>query len=263
MAWRQRRPLKKRFSRFLKRRARPALNRFLVRYSRVGDPVVFDNALFPWTKTLEAHYDEIRREALRLGELHDCLPSFHEVSPYQQRISKGDFWKTAWLYGFGHHSVVAQELCPVTTRLLDEVPDLQAAVFSMLAPGTHIPAHRGVYKGLINYHLGVIVPKRAEKCRMKVGDEWIVWQQGQAHVFDDTNTHEVWNDSGEERVVLMIQFHRPLRAPGHQLSKLFLWGLQLTPYLRKPRKNVRQSDERLRRTAQERGLLPADRAGVS
>ncbi len=75
MAGRQRRPLKRRISRFLKRRARPALNRFLVRYSRVGDPVVFDNALFPWTKTLEAHYDEIRREALRLGELHDRLPS--------------------------------------------------------------------------------------------------------------------------------------------------------------------------------------------
>jgi aspartyl/asparaginyl beta-hydroxylase (cupin superfamily) len=256
MAAHKRRPLAKRLSRFMKRRARPALNRFLVRYSEVGDPVVFDNGLFPFTKTLEDNYDEIRREALRLGELHDCLPTFHEVSPYQKRISHGDSWKTVWLYGFGHHSAVAQQLCPATTRLLRDVPELQSAVFSMLATGTHIPAHRGVYKGLINYHLGVIIPKLAKKCRMKVGNEWIVWQERQSYVFDDTNTHEVWNDSGEERVVLMLQVHRPLRAPGRQLSQLFLRALRLTPYLRKPRKNVRQCDARLREVAKERGLLP-------
>ena len=61
------------------------------------------------------------RKALRLGELQDCLPAFHQVSPYQKRISKGDSWKTLWLYGFGHHSEVAQQLCPATTKLLGEV----------------------------------------------------------------------------------------------------------------------------------------------
>ncbi len=248
--------LKKRFSRFLKRGARPALNRLLVRYSKIGDPVVFEKEMFPWTKLLEAHYEEIRAEALRLRDLRDALPTFHEVSPYQKRISKGDSWKTVWLYGFGHDSAVAQELCPVTTRLVRQVPQLQSALFSMLAPGTHIPAHRGVYKGLVNYHLGVLVPQESEKCRMQVGDRLIVWQPGQSYVFDDTNTHEVWNESDEERIVLFLQFHRPFRLPGHLLSKLFLWGLQFTPYLRKPRQNARASDDRLRRAAEQRGLLP-------
>lgn len=258
MARARRKTLKKRFSHLLKRRARPALNRFLARFSEIGDPAVFENRLFPWTATLEDHFDEIRAEVVRLAALHDVLPSFSEVSPYQERISRDADWKTVWLYGFGYDSEVAQRLCPVTTRLVKQVPELQSALFSMLGPGAHVRAHHGVYKGLVNYHLGVIIPKQAEKCRMQVGDELIVWQAGQSYVFDDTNTHEVWNESGEERIVLMLQFHRPLRQPGRLLSHLFLWGLRLTPYLRTPRKNVRTSDARLRDAAEKRGLFSAD-----
>ncbi len=245
------------FKRTLKRGLRPALNRLLVHYSQVGDPVVFDNDTFPWVRRLEAGFSDIRQEALTLYDLRDCLPTFHEVSPYQKRISKGDNWKTAWLHGFGHDSEVAQSLCPRTTALLAEVPDLQTALFSMLSPGTHIPKHRGVYKGLINFHLALVVPKEADRCRMAVGDETVSWREGHAYVFDDTNPHEVWNETGDERIVLMLQFHRPFRSPGHQLSKLFLWVLQITPYLRKPRQNVLESDERLRKVAEERGLLKA------
>jgi aspartyl/asparaginyl beta-hydroxylase (cupin superfamily) len=243
-------------SRFLKRRARPALNAALARYSKVGDPVVFADGVFPWTKTLEQGFEDIREEALRLYALQDALPTFHEVSPYQRRISRGNDWKTAWLHGFGHDSAVAQELCPRTTKLLAAVPELQTALFSMLAPGTHIPRHRGVYKGLINYHLAIRVPKDADKCRMQVGDQQIVWRESRSYVFDDTNPHEVWNDTAEPRIVLMLQFHRPFRPPGLQLSRLFLWGMQWTPYLRKPRRNVAESDARLRKVAEERGLLP-------
>lgn len=256
----KRNPVQKALSRLLKRAARPSLNRLLARFSAVGDPVVFADGVFPWTRLLEEHFDEIRAEALRLYSLQHALPAFHEVSPYQQRISRGDTWKTAWLHGFGHDSEVTQSLCPRTTAVLRRVPELQTAFFSILAPGTHIPRHRGVYKGLVNCHLAIVVPKQAERCRMRIGDELIVWREGRSYVFDDTNPHEVWNETGDERIVLMLQFHRPFRSPGRQLSRLFLWGLQLTPYLRKPRRNVRQSDRRLRAVAQERGLLPASRA---
>lgn len=64
--------------------------------------------------------------------------------------------------------------------LLDQVPGLESACFSILAPGTQSAPHRGVYKGLINCHLGVIIPKQAEKCRMQIGEETVVWQPGQS-----------------------------------------------------------------------------------
>lgn len=206
---RRHRPLKQRLRHLLTRGARPALNGWLARYSLVGDPALFDSTQFPWTKILQGHVAEIRAEAMRLYSLRNALPAFHEVSPYQRRISHGDDWKTAWLYGFGHDSAVAQTLCPRTTTLLAEVPGLQTALFSMIAPGTHIPRHRGVYKGLINYHLALVVPRIAERCRMQVADEIVVWREGGCVVFDDTNPHEVWNDTTQERIVLMLQFDRP------------------------------------------------------
>ena len=247
--------LKKRFTRWLKQSGRPGLNRFLARYSKVGDPVIFDNALFPWTKRFEENYEAIREEATRLLELRDNLPAFHEVSPYQLRISDNDMWKTVWLYGFGHRSDIVSELCPVTAKLIEEVPELQSALFSMLAPGKHIPPHRGVYKGLINYHLGVIIPKQPEKARMRVGNEIFHWEAGKSRIFDDTNEHEVWNDSGEERVVLFLQIHRPFKLPGRLASLLFLKVLRQTPYLKVPLQNIRGLDEHLRTAARERGLL--------
>jgi aspartyl/asparaginyl beta-hydroxylase (cupin superfamily) len=246
-----------RINTWFKRSARPALNRFLARYSLVGDPILFDTDLFPWTRVLEENYEAIRDEAERLLSLRDSLPAFHEVSPYQQRISDAELWKTVWLHGFGHTPEIVSRLCPATAKLIGEVPGLQSALFSILAPGTHIPAHRGVYKGLLNDHLGLIVPKRADACRIRVGDESFHWEAGQSWIFDDTNEHEVWNETGEQRAVLFLQFDRPLRAPGRQVSELFLWILRRTPYLTVPFARSREWEERLRSAAEERGLLSA------
>jgi beta-hydroxylase len=84
------------------------------------------------------------------------------------------------------------------------VQDLQTAWFSILSPGYHIPAHRGVSKGIVRAHLGLLIPKEAEKCRMRVGDTINVWRPGEIFVFDDTYEHEVWNDTDEERVILSL-----------------------------------------------------------
>lgn len=249
------------FLQWLKETARPELNRFFARYSLVGDPVVFDPSLFGWTKALEENWESIRDEAQTLLEMRDALQGFHEISPYQSRISKGDAWKTVWLYGFGYRSDVVSELCPVTARLVAEIPELQSAFFSMLSPGSHIPAHNGVYKGLINCHLALLVPRQRERCRIRVADQILTWQAGKTIVFDDTNEHEVWNDTEDERVVLLIQFHRPFRSPGRELSQLFLRVLKQTAYLRVPLRNVEQFDREFREFVTERGLLPARPTG--
>jgi len=37
---------------------------------------------------------------------------------------------------------------------------MKTAFFSILAPGKHLPAHRGPYKGVMRYHLGLLIPSR-------------------------------------------------------------------------------------------------------
>jgi beta-hydroxylase len=221
----------------LKKKARPAFNRVIAHYSEIGDPPTFDPALFPFSALLEANWRVIRGELDGVLAHRHTIPAFRDISPDQYRISRDESWRTFWLRGFGGESALARAMCPRTCGLLDAVPGVETALFSILDPGTYIPPHRGVYKGIINYHLGLIVPQARDRCRIRVGDAVLLWEEGKSLVFDDTNRHEVWNETQEQRVVLMIQFRRPLRAPGEQLSGLFLRALRLTPYVTRARKN--------------------------
>jgi beta-hydroxylase len=236
---------RKRFVRMLKRRARPALNRFFARHSEVGDPTVFEPGTFPWEKVLVDHWPEIRREAEAVLRLRDRVPAFHEVSPDQYRISQEADWKTFWLHGFGERSEACCRMCPVTDRVVSEIPGLETAFFSMMAPGTHVIAHRGVSKAIINCHLGLIVPDDAERCHMRVGKQHFHWEPGELRIFDDTRKHEVWNETRQERVVLMLQFRRPLRGVARPVRDLFLRGLRYTPYIARAVANQRRFDARL------------------
>jgi len=242
---------RKRLIQWLKTRGRPGLNAFLARYSQVGDPAVFDPAVFPWSRELERSWQPIAAEAEALLRFREHIPAFQEISPDQYRISHTDEWKTFWYRGFGHRSELFARLCPKTAGLVDAVPGIETAFFSILAPGKHIIAHRGVFKGIINYHLGLLIPRDRERCRMRVGDEGFHWEPGASRIFDDTREHEVWNDTHEERVVLMLQFHRPLRGWGRRVSRLFLAVLRRTPYITVSIENQIAAERRLERVLSE------------
>jgi beta-hydroxylase len=49
--------------------------------------------------------------------------------------------------------------CPVTMEVLERIPGMTTAFFSILAPGQRIPAHRGVFKGFVRCHLALRFPK--------------------------------------------------------------------------------------------------------
>ena len=137
-------------------------------------------------------------------------------------------------------------LFPSRTRLLETIPGLQSAFFSILAPGFHIREHRGVTKGIIRAHLGLIVPKAADQCYMRIGDERFSWEEGRVAVFDDTYRHEVFNNTDEERVVLLLDFDRPMRWPGRALHKGFIALIQQTAYYKNPVRNLEKWEERFR-----------------
>ena len=86
-------------------------------------------------------------------------------------------------------------------------------MFSILSPHKHILPHCGPYKGVLRYHLGLIVPEDAENCRIRVGDDIRHWEPGKPLIFDDVFNHEVWNDTDETRVVLFVDVERPLPEP--------------------------------------------------
>ena len=80
---------------------------------------------------------------------------------------------------------------------------------------------------------------------MDVGGTMVHWREGRAVVFDDTYPHEVWNDTGEVRVILLVQFRRPMRLIGRIVSNLFIWGVRHSPYIQDARRNVGYWEQRL------------------
>ncbi len=234
---------RKRVKRFGKNLIR-GLADFLGRQSRVGDAPVLDSKHFPFLGSFTGNWRAIHAEITEILKHREAIPVFQDVSPDQMRIAKGTNWRTFILFGFGSKLEKNCRQAPITTRLLEAVPDLQTAWFSILGPGYHIPAHRGVTKGILRAHLGLIIPKDAEKCRMRVGDTINVWRPGEIFVFDDTYDHEVWNDTADERVILLFDFTRPMRFWGRLLNGAFVQLLKLTAYYQVPKKNMATFEDR-------------------
>ena len=100
-------------------------------------------------------------------------------------------------------------MCPITTKLIEEIPGLLSAGFSSLAPGTYIGPHFGYTNQVLRYHLGLVTP---ENCAIRVDKETRSWVAGSDFVFDDTQEHEAWNKGESTRVVLLLDFKRDVNA---------------------------------------------------
>jgi len=128
--------------------------------------------------------------------------------------------------------------CPATAALLGRMPGLQNAFFSILAPRYHIPPHHGPSRALLRVHLGLKVPRDRDNCWIRVDDQILRWQDGRVMVFDDTYEHEVRNDTDDERVVLFLDFDRPMDLPGRIVDGALVRLMRATAYVRDPLRNL-------------------------
>ncbi len=229
------------------RKSRRRFNRMMIGSSSVGDPAVFAAADFPWIADLEAHVPEIQGELDRVLTRLELLPGVEEISPDHARIARERRWRSFFLHAYGYRSDVACDACPVTARLVDGIPDLETAFFSVLVPGAHLPPHRGVTKALITCHLPLKVPGDPERCWIELDGRRYHWREGEAFLFDDTRLHEVRNDTEETRVVLLVHVRRPLRFPGSLAGNAFMAAVKRSPFIRDGVRNQQTWEQTYRR----------------
>jgi len=208
------------------------IERLYERFSLHTPQAIYNPQAFPWALELESHWQAIRAELNAVLPNRHLIPNFQDISPEQQAITQDDKWKTYVLYAYGARANHNCRECPKTTSLVERIPGMKTAFFSILAAGKHIPAHRGPYKGLLRAHLALLVPKPTNACRMHVNGMEARWEEGKTLIFDDTLTHEVWNDSDDDRVVLFIDFSRPMRAPLSWINESIMRVIRWSPYAR-------------------------------
>ena len=179
----------------------------------------YEREQFPWVSAVEEATDDIRAELE--GLLADSRESF---SPYLnhspdeplnqwRELNQSRRWSALFLYKDGERQEANAARCPKTLAALGQAPIVRIAhrgpthFFSLLEPKTRIPPHTGTTNTRLTVHLPLIVPPN---CGFRVGTQTREWHPGKLLIFDDTIEHEAWNDSDEERVILIFDIWNPL-----------------------------------------------------
>jgi aspartyl/asparaginyl beta-hydroxylase (cupin superfamily) len=229
------------------KKLRPTLNAWIGGQSLVPTTPTFDPALLPWTERLQADWLLIQAECDTLLAERDAIPPLGKLASYHRRIAPDDKWRSFFFEAHGYESLPNRARCPRTAALIDSIPNLVTAFYSVMDAGTHVPRHKGFTKALLNFHLGLRVPAGVADCRIQIAEEDHGWQEGKFLVFDETFPHEVWNDTAQARAVLFIQVLRPMRLRGRLLGKAIIVATTYTKYVQQARQSIGATPIRRRR----------------
>ncbi|QUL39355.1 aspartyl/asparaginyl beta-hydroxylase domain-containing protein [Erythrobacter sp. JK5] len=214
------------------------MNDLIARSSLISNAPLLQPSDFDWTAPLAREWEAIRDEALAILEHRHAIPPLRDISPDHRRIMKDESWRSFFLVGYGHRQAENIARAPRTAALIENIPGLNSAFFSILAPGSVIVPHRGVTKAFITAHLGLVVPSRPESCWMRIDGRKLRWEEGKWLVFDDTYEHEVQNRTDETRIVLLCQIARPLKAPGSWLANATMNYIRRSKFVSEARDNL-------------------------
>ena len=193
-------------------------------------PVLDAGRYFPGHAAFEGKWQAIRAECLTLMGEMCAIPQFHELMEEQASLSKhgGRYWRLFVLRAYGADHGANQARCPVLKRLLAEHESVTSAAFSILEGGKHIPAHRGPFRGILRYHLPLVIPEGAPS-RLRVDGHSFTLQEGRGILWDDTYEHEARNEAREARAVLLLDVFRPgMPAPLSLLTRAIVAGIGFT-----------------------------------
>jgi aspartate beta-hydroxylase len=181
---------------------------------RLKTPPILDPVdYFPNAQRYAGRWTDIRREALAIANGLDTIPRFHDLMPQQTDISATDGrdWRMFIMRAYGVTVDDNLARCPTVAALLHETPEVISAVFSFLAPGKHIPRHRGPFRGILRFHLMLSTPRDefgAPACELNIDSLPYRLGDGEMLLWDDTFPHEVWNRSNEMRIALLLDVWR-------------------------------------------------------
>jgi len=210
-----------------------------------GDRIFYEPREFRWPSRLEGRWTDIREELDQVLASDLRPPSFESLSEEQARIVQPDRWRTFFLYAYGHRVDENCRRCPNTTELVESIPGMTTAMFSILTPGTRLTPHRGPFKGVLRYHLALMVPPDDGRCAIRVGGELRTWREGESLVFDDTYEHEAWNETAAPRVVLFVDFLRDLPFPLSALNRGMIRLIGASPFVKNILENLNRLNGRV------------------
>lgn len=175
----------------------------------------YDPSEFSWVRDIEAATNDIAEElrsVLSEDAFEPYIASGASRPERKHRLLDNKDWGALYLWREGVREDAVAPQFPKTMAALENAPLDRIegrgpmALFSRLAPKTRIDPHTGFLNTRLICHLPIIVPKG---CGLRVGADTHEWRPGKLCIFSDAIDHEAWNESEEERIILLFSIWRP------------------------------------------------------
>ena len=177
-------------------------------FSKNTQSVYIDVNQFPELKIFQDNWETIRDEAINLDNASQIkAPKDLDDLGFNSFFRTG--WKRFYLKWYGANLKSAEQLCPKTLELINQVPNVKGAMFTMLPPGARLTKHRDPYAGSLRYHLGLITPN-SDDCYISVDGQKYSWRDGEAVMFDETFIHYAENKTDQNRIIFFLDIKRPV-----------------------------------------------------
>jgi aspartyl/asparaginyl beta-hydroxylase (cupin superfamily) len=128
-------------------------------------PVLYPciDAICPELRQLEEAYPAIKKEYLAVRERLARVPRYHEVDRLQYELSDSPSasmnWRVFFLEAMGRKAALHRQQCPTTAGVLDRIPEVFQAFFSILEGRQVHPDPQQSLLGLPALPLGARSPK--------------------------------------------------------------------------------------------------------
>jgi beta-hydroxylase len=186
---------------------------------------------FPELAPIKENWATIRDEVMNLYNQKYFDTTKKDGSAAYYDIGFRTFYKYGWskfyIRWYGHSLKSAQELCPKTVALLEKIPTVNGAMFSMLPGGSKLTRHLDPIACSLRYHMGLSTPNN-DNCYLNVDGQDLSWRDGEAFIFDETYLHYAFNNSDQPRVILMCDIDRPTHTLGAFINFLYKGLAKLT-----------------------------------
>ena len=169
-----------------------------------NEPAYVDEINITCTEAFTVQFDSIRKE------VHAFLAQ-RETKPYfkQSMVAHGKGYHTLSLAWWGIQFNKNQEDLPVLSSILKCHPELLTLSINVLDSNSRILPHMGDTNAIYRGHFGISIPATLPQAGIRVKEAEQSWKEGHFIWFMDAYTHETWNQTGQARIVLLVDVLRP------------------------------------------------------
>lgn len=187
--------------------------------SCIGNKPFYKDSDFESSQFLTKNWKVFRDEALSTYKSYNSIKG--DLYFNDDVIRNKSEWKKLYIKWYSDIDPIARQKCPKSCQLIESLPDVKIAMFSVLLPGACIKPHVGPHKGCVRYLLGLVTPN-SDNCYIVVNNIKYSWKDGEGVIIDDTYRHWIRNNTNIVRIVLFCDIVRPMTPFGKNLNNFVM-----------------------------------------